>query len=199
MDSIRFSHVDFSYEGKSILQDFSLELPRRGLVYLLGPSGCGKTTLLRLLLGLEKPDSGSIEGLDGLRLSPMFQENRLLPWLSAIQNVALSRPHDLENARLWMQRLGLEGEENRFPAELSGGMKQRLSLARAFHHGGDVLLLDEPLNGLDETLRKQTMEYIHAYARDHLVLMITHYYDPSKDEAAAVFSFSGPPLHLIQT
>ena len=85
---IALREVDFSYGDRPILQDFTLEFPESGVVCLFGPSGCGKTTILRLLAGLERPDRGRIEGMEAVRVSMVFQENRLLPWMSAADNVA---------------------------------------------------------------------------------------------------------------
>ena len=85
---IALRQVTFSYEGKEVLRDFTMEFPESGVVCLFGPSGCGKTTILRLLAGLEQPDEGRLEGLENQRVSMVFQENRLLPWMSLLDNVA---------------------------------------------------------------------------------------------------------------
>ena len=84
---IALRRVTFSYEGKAVLRDFTMEFPESGVVCLFGPSGCGKTTVLRLLAGLEQPDEGRLEGLENQRVSMVFQENRLLPWMSLLDNV----------------------------------------------------------------------------------------------------------------
>lgn len=89
---IKFENVSVSFDGKSVFQNVSFELPKRGAFALTGPSGCGKTTLIRILLGLERGYTGTVSGLDGVLISAVFQEDRLLPWSTAAQNVAAALP-----------------------------------------------------------------------------------------------------------
>lgn len=155
------------------IRNASLEMPRGEFISLLGPSGCGKTTLLRIIAGLEVPSEGEIlirnkpvwaKGKrDGEAIKPvsmMFQEARLFPWFSVIENVALplrirgvSTEERLEKARSLCATVGLSGFENARPNELSGGMRQRASLARALITQPQVLLLDEPFGALDAMTR----------------------------------------------
>ena len=147
---IGLSHVTAGYPGKRVLTDFSLKLPENGATALMAPSGYGKTTLLRVLAGLLRPKNGEITGLEGKKIAFMFQEDRLLPWLTAEKNVEIvSSP---EKAAYWLRQMEIE-DGGRYPKELSGGMRRRVALARAMAFGGDVLLLDEPFKGLDEALR----------------------------------------------
>ena len=147
---ICFEKVCFSYPGKEIFKDLSLEFPDQGTIALMGPSGMGKTTLLRLLAGLEKPASGQIKGSGQKKISFLFQEDRLLPWLTAKKNVALAA--DEEKAAYWLSQMEIENAAQS-PLEMSGGMQRRVALARAMAYEGDILLLDEPFKGLDESLR----------------------------------------------
>ena len=161
-----------SYGDKQVLNGLSLILPEQGIFALLGPSGRGKTTLLRLLAGLETPDGGKIQGLENKKISMVFQSDRLLPGLTALENVAaVSSP---AGAKLWLGRMELAGAENKKPAELSGGMKRRVALARALAFGGDILLLDEPLKGLDSELKTRIFPYIKTFAENALVVWVTH-------------------------
>lgn len=156
---IEFSHVKAGYPGKEIFSDLSLRFPEKGAVALMGPSGLGKTTLLRLMAGLMQPERGEIRGLEGKKIAFLFQEDRLLPWLTAEKNVSLVS--DEEKAKEWLGKMEIENAAL-FPREMSGGMQRRVSLARAMAYGGDILLLDEPFKGLDESLRARAAEKIRG-------------------------------------
>ena len=169
------------YPGKTVLKDCSLRVLPGERCALMGPSGCGKTTLLKLLLGLMKPLSGRAE-IRG-KAACVFQEPRLLPWRTAAENVnaVLSdRVETLGEARAWLERLELGEAAGLYPDELSGGMKQRIAIARALAYGGDALLLDEPLKGLDQALKQRTAELILENSRDKAILLVTH----DREEAA---------------
>ena len=149
--------VSKSYDGRHVIRQLSFRFPEKGLVLLMGPSGCGKTTLLRLLAGLEKPDSGTV--LRKGSVSFCFQEYRLFPQLTAIDNVRLlawRKPDAACTARAsaMLTALGLtEAQQGLRPDALSGGMRQRVSLARALCGDASLILLDEPLKELDAVLR----------------------------------------------
>jgi NitT/TauT family transport system ATP-binding protein len=197
--AIELRDVDFSYDGaKKVLDRFSISFPVRGAVCLSGPSGCGKTTLLRILAGLEKPQGGTISGLDGMRTAYVFQENRLLPWMSALDNAAIAA--EGENGRNiaagWLERFGLGDDLHKLPDELSGGMKQRISLARALAAPSDLLILDEPFAGLDALLWKSIATGIKNCCSDKLVILVTHMIDQAESLGADVLHLEGPPLRL---
>ena len=173
--------LTISYPGKAVLRDCSLHVRPGESFALMGPSGCGKSTLLKLLLGLRKPDSGRAE-IRG-KAACVFQEPRLLPWRTAAENVnaVLSdRKETMEEARAWLDKLELADAAGLYPDELSGGMKQRVAIARALAFGGEALLLDEPLKGLDEQLRLHTAELIRDAFRGKALLLATH----DREEAA---------------
>ncbi len=146
--SIRLKNVTKAFNGNTVIRDFSATLPLEGVTVIRGSSGVGKTTLFRLLLGLELPDAGEILGIRGLKPAVVFQEDRLLPWASALENVALVS--DQITAETTLSKLGLEDSLCLLPRELSGGMQRRVAIARALAYHGDVLFLDEPFTGLDE-------------------------------------------------
>ena len=158
---ISLSHITAGYPGRRVLEELSLTLPQEGAVALMGPSGVGKTTLLRLLAGLLAPEKGEISGLSGKKIAFLFQEDRLLPWLTAQKNVELVS--NAERAREWLARMEIASPEQ-YPREMSGGMQRRVALARALAYGGDVLLLDEPFKGLDESLRARIAGRIRGQA-----------------------------------
>ena len=150
--NLEVCHLKKHYAGQTVLEDFSLTLPSEGVTALCGPSGCGKTTLMRLIAGLETADAGTINGLDGAKISMVFQEDRLLPWCTAEQNIAIAAPGT--EAAFWMEQSGIADARQKLPDELSGGMRRRVAIARAIVNRPQVLLLDEPLGALDLKLRK---------------------------------------------
>ena len=130
---MKLSHITARYGELPILENFSLELPDSGVICFFAPSGTGKTTLLNLLCGLLQPDSGSITGLEDRRFAFVFQEDRLIPSLSARDNVGLVLDWEhQELAARYLADLNLSGWENALPQELSGGMQRRVAIARAF-------------------------------------------------------------------
>jgi NitT/TauT family transport system ATP-binding protein len=170
---IEFSHVNFGYRGhKNILTDFSLTLQPGERICLFGPSGCGKTTAVRLLLGLEKPKHGSITGVEGLRFSAVFQEDRLLEWKTVKENVVLFSDDPAASEILGL--LGLTEVADALPSELSGGQKRRAALARALAHPFDVLVMDEALTGLDAQAKAQCLTVIDRVVGQRMLVLVTH-------------------------
>ena len=152
MDKLTITNVSKRYGEHVVLNQFSAELPLAGVTVLRGASGAGKTTIFRLLLGLEQPDAGEITGMQGKKPAVVFQEDRLLPWATALENVSLVSDAAIAEAAL--SRLGLNDSLLQLPSALSGGMRRRVALARALAYGGDLLFLDEPFTGLDEENRR---------------------------------------------
>ncbi|MBQ8618145.1 MAG: ABC transporter ATP-binding protein [Clostridia bacterium] len=169
---IRFDHVRMAFGEKEIFSDLSLSFSTSGQYAILGPSGRGKTTLLRLIAGLEKPRSGTITISQNTRICFCFQEDRLLPWKTVLENVALVC--DPETAGYWLDQVGLSGEENNYPASLSGGMKRRASLARALAYDADILLMDEPFRALDDATHTKMLALVREAAKDKLLILVTH-------------------------
>lgn len=163
MVRIQAHDLSFSYEGHSpVLDAFTLDVEPGELVCLLGPSGCGKSTLLRLMAGLLKPQRGELVRSSG-RLSFLFQDARLLAWKTVRENVLLpftllrEKPVDPERV---LRQVGLWDARNLFPHQLSGGMKQRTSIARALITSPEVLFMDEPFSALDEGTRHELEELL---------------------------------------
>lgn len=156
---LELSHVQVLFGQKPVLQNLSLTLKAGQRLGVLGPSGEGKSTLLRLVAGLIKPDSGQL--WNQFRHPVLvFQQPRLLPWRSVLDNVqiplraqGLSTVQAYERAMYWLGQVELAGVAQSWPGELSGGMAQRVALARAFALQPDLLLLDEPFSALDPALR----------------------------------------------
>lgn len=167
--------ISKSYGGKPVLSALSLSVAPGEKLCLTGPSGCGKTTLLRILLGLEEPDRGRVLRRDGLRLSAVFQEDRLLENQSAVENLLFVRDASPAEAEKLLQRLCLPPESLRQPAaELSGGMKRRVAIARALFVPFDLLVLDEPYKGLDADVRAAVQAVVAEETRDKAVILVTH-------------------------
>lgn len=169
---IKFERVTFSYGEKQVLKDFSLEIKKGEHLCFFGESGKGKTTLLRLICGLEKPNSGEILGTDEKRFSVVFQEDRLLKNLNVSENVALAGSRQKGDELL--KKLGLSDYLDKKISDLSGGMRRRVAIARALCSDFDVLLLDEAFNGLDEDRIKDTAALILEETKGKTVIMITH-------------------------
>lgn len=190
--SVCVNGVSFAYGDTPVLQNLSWKLPDSGVVCLWGPSGCGKTTLLRLLAGLEKPLTGSVEGVG--RVSMVFQEDRLLPWFTALENVTVTGVAEVE-ARRQLLALGLTEEEtDTLPRNLSGGQQRRVALARALAANSDLLLLDEPFNGLDEDTWQNVVPLVTAYAATRPVVLVTHIREQAEALNAQMVPLSGTPL-----
>ncbi|MBQ9859912.1 MAG: ABC transporter ATP-binding protein [Clostridia bacterium] len=191
--SLRMEHVSFAYGETAVCRDLSWQLPQAGVVCLWGPSGCGKTTLLRLLAGLEKPKQGRIFPADR-KAAVVFQEDRLLPWLTALENVTLLGAKEETASRL-LTVLGLTAEEQQaLPTALSGGQQRRVALARALAADSEVLLLDEPFNGLDETTWREAIPLVAEYAATRPVVLVTHVRQQAEAVGAALISLTSVPL-----
>ena len=193
---LTLENLSKSYNGRAILSSLSYCFPAKGQILLMAPSGAGKTTLLRLICGLEKPDGGKVT-LDCKRLSVAFQEPRLAPWLTVLENVMLVLPNSAdseETARQCLAALELEPAANQYPAALSGGMKNRVSLARALAFGGDLLLLDEPFAGLDEGLKARIAPTIRAANQEGLTITVSHNKDDAALLGANILTLTGSPV-----
>ena len=158
--------IDAAYGDLSVLSGLSLALPETAVTVVLGPSGCGKTTLLNVIAGLKEPESGERLGFDGCRFSYAFQEDRLLPWLDCARQSRTSRsrapafrkPRETARIERFLGAAGLADAASRRPGELSGGMRRRLSLARAFAFPSDFLLLDEAFQAVDLRMKLELMD-----------------------------------------
>jgi len=170
---VRFSHVSKSFGKLKVLDDLNFEIKKGERILIFGPTGIGKTTILKMIAGILKPDKGSVEvkGTVGY----VFQEPRLLPWKTAVENINLVLS-DKKKAMEWLEKVGLKGFENHYPNSLSGGMKQKVALARALAIEPQILLLDEPLSGLDFRARDETLSLLDKIlsANKSTVVYVTH-------------------------
>ena len=174
---LRLDRVALELGGQRVFERLSLSLFPGQRLAIMGPSGCGKTSLLRLAAGLLTPAEGRVLRSTE-RLGFVFQEPRLLPWRTAAENVNLllsDGPSTLPAAEEWLARFDLDASDaGKYPAELSGGMQQRVSLARTMAAGGELLLLDEPFKALDEATRRRVIQTVSDCAGDAALLLVTH-------------------------
>lgn len=197
-----------------VLKAIDIRVEDGEFLVLVGPSGCGKSTLLHLVAGLEKPSAGRVlaDGKPITEPSPrrtlVFQEHALYPWLSLQGNVAMAlelqgvaKSEAFEQARVWLERVGLNGFEHYYPHQVSGGMRQRTALARAFIAKPEVLLLDEPFGALDALTRMALQDVLRELIEEHqpTVLLVTHDVDEALYLADHVLVFSPRPTRVLKT
>ena len=179
---ITIDRLTLSYGSQQVLKDCSLRVEAGSRVALMGPSGCGKTSLINVIAGLLTPDSGKVS-VNG-KVSYVFQEPALFPWLTAVDNINVvlsDRPETLPRAEQLLEAVGLSDCRDKYPHQLSGGQKQRIAICRALAYGGDILLLDEPLKGLDADTRDQVSALLLQEWTGKMLLLVTH--DPSEAES----------------
>jgi NitT/TauT family transport system ATP-binding protein len=221
---IRFENVSKTFprrDGRGnfvAVERLSFEIAKGEIVAVLGKTGCGKSTMFNIVAGLIAPTSGKAEvvGHDPFRefeffrgrIGIVFQNDRLMPWRSALDNVRLglqildSEPKQAqETARRWLARLGLSGHENDYPHALSGGMRQRVSIARAFAVDPEILLCDEPFSSLDEmTARDLRAEFVRLVRQSNkTAVFITHQINEAVEIGDRVLVFHRPARIAYET
>ena len=189
----------------SLFRDFNLCFDEGKITCILGPSGCGKTTLLNIIGKIVTPDSGTLSGFDGKAVSYIFQDPRLLPWKNVQDNIefvlGMEFPAE-ERKKLvdrYIQLVELEDFAGYFPGKLSGGMRQRVAIARAFAFPSEIILMDEPLKGLDIKLKLNLIQtFSRIWERDkRTVIFVTHDVDESLLLGNEIIVLSRPPVNII--
>ncbi len=219
MTLIRVEHVDKSFAGRhgsiKIMQDISFDVKDADFVAIVGPSGCGKSTLLRLMQGLDKPSAGQIFFRDEpvttvcSKMAMVFQSFALFPWLTVTQNVAFGlealqwSPERIKTqVERYITATGLDGFQEAYPRELSGGMRQRVGLARALAVEPTILLMDEPFSALDALTAEGLREEILQLWRDpdlppEAVILVTHNIEEAIQLADRIIVLSRRPSHVL--
>ena len=184
-----------SFDGKQVLQGLNCRFPDGQITCICGSSGCGKTTLLRILMGFTQADDGMVTGIDRSRLSAVFQEDRLIPHLSAAENIRLVLPrgYSPESVPDALATVGLKDAAQQPASTLSGGMKRRVALVRALLHPAPLVLMDEPFKGLDDAARQLTISFARKMLKNRTALVVTHDLRDAEELGASVFH-----LPLIQ-
>jgi len=198
-------NIRMSYPGQEIFREFSLEFRENTITCILGPSGCGKTTLLNILSGNLRPQSGERIGFGNRKLSYIFQEPRLLPWKTVTGNLLFPVKEQIppEKQEAWLNHyldlVNLQGKGHLYPYQLSGGMKQRVAMARAFAFPSDIILMDEAFRGLDLSLKMNLMESFLRIWKEHprTVIAVTHDVDEALALGHDLIVFSHPPVSVV--
>ena len=207
MPMIAFKDLSKSFNRVPVFDRISSQISEGEFVSILGPSGCGKSTLLKMVAGLETATSGSLE-LSEKQISYVFQDATLLPWKPVLENVMLplelvkSKTSDEELktlARAALEEVELTGVESLYPHELSGGMRMRVSIARALITKPKLLLLDEPFAALDELIRQRLCELLRALWQKNrmTVIFVTHSISEAAYLADRVLVFSSKPARIL--
>jgi len=206
---LRVRDLTISYGGEPVLEAVNLTVEEGRFVSLVGPSGSGKSSLLRAVIGLQQPLSGTVEtNLARSELGLLFQDDALLPWKTARDNVALGltfngteRKQALAEAEAWLERLGLAGFGDRFPRHLSGGQRKRVALAQVLAMKPRLILMDEPFASLDAIVRARVVKDVVALVeRERIsVLLVTHDLEEALSLSDEVYLLSqGPRAHIIE-
>ncbi|MEY8000641.1 ABC transporter ATP-binding protein [Clostridium sp. Mt-5] len=184
---VMIRNLNKSYGGVPVFTNLNVNFLKNKITVVLGPSGCGKTTLLNIISGIEKDYSGQVD-LESSRLSYIFQEDRLISHLTVYENVAfvlksiMSKIEVNLTVNKFLSMVELSNCKSKFPRELSGGMKRRVALARAFAYKSDLLLMDEPFKGLDDRLKGDIIKKFLSLYRENkrTIILVTH----DKEEAS---------------
>ncbi|WP_236210571.1 ABC transporter ATP-binding protein [Metapseudomonas otitidis] len=191
-----------AFAGHTVLQDVHLQLAEGEVVSLLGPSGCGKSTLLRIVAGLERDYSGQALRGEG-EVAFVFQEPRLMPWLTVTENIGFADDRACDRPRVaqLIREVGLEGFEQALPKQLSGGMAQRVAIARGLYSRPRVLLLDEPFSAVDAFTRMKLQDLLLALAAHHgiALLLVTHDVDEALYLGDRVLVMGSRPGRVLET
>ena len=170
---LKFENVYKAFDNKDVLCDISFKVEKGKTRCFIGPSGCGKTTILNLIAGLIEVDSGEIIGTMNKKISYVFQEDRLVEGISAIDNIEMAlRNNGALNEFLEISHM--KKHIDLYPEDMSGGMKKRVNIARAIAFDGDIILLDEPFNGIDEKMAETIAQFLKQILKDKICILVTH-------------------------
>ena len=205
---LQFHNVSFHYDEKPIINELNASIQDKEFVSIIGPSGCGKSTLFRLITGLEEASTGQIELPETKRnhAGSMPQKDMLLPWRTIIENAALplecqgvQKKEAQIKAKELLQKFGLQGYETKYPKDLSGGMRQRVSFIRTLLTGGEILLLDEPFSALDALTKASLQEWLFEQWKEweKTILFITHDVEEALFLSNRIFVVENQPITTL--
>ncbi|WP_252249302.1 ABC transporter ATP-binding protein [Clostridium sp. VAP23] len=201
---IEIKNLSKAYNNEIVFERFNLTLENSKVNCIVGKSGCGKSTLLNMLAGILKFDDGEISGITKNEISYIFQEDRLIEWLTVEENLifALKKYYDKlelkEKIKSILSSLGLEDVKNKYPEELSGGMKQRVNIARAFGKPSKIILMDEPFKSLDYTLKYKIIDEFKNIMlnENRTVVLVTHDVDEAIYFNGNIIVFGERPVKI---
>jgi len=204
---LQLKNIYKSFGTLKIFEDFSIDFNENKINCILGPSGCGKTTLLNIIAGLVQSDKGEISGFNRDKISCVFQEPRLLPWKTARKNIEFTLLEKIPYNQIrgvvnkYIKLVKLDDYGDYFPGQLSGGMNQRVSLARAFSFPSELILMDEPFKGLDYKLKQSLQNaFLELWQSDkRTVIFVTHDVDEAIELGENIFLFSRQPVKILKT
>ncbi len=202
---LQVKDISKNYNGNVLFGNFNLEFSEGTITCILGPSGCGKTTLLNIVGKIITPDSGNLIGFEDKLFSYVFQEPRLLPWKTVGGNIEFVLSRELSAAERkarseeLIRLVELDGFANYYPSQLSGGMRQRVSIARSFACPSDIILMDEPLSGLDIALKHNLIRwFLQIWKSDRrTVIFVTHDVDEALLLGNEIIVLSQAPAQIV--
>lgn len=193
---ICFNNIFKAYE-KPVFSDFGMCLNEGVTTSLLGPSGGGKTTLVNMLLGFEKPDKGSISGIENKSFSVVFQEDRLLDNFTVKENIMVSSNNESLCKKI-IELLDMQDTEDLYINELSGGMKRRAAIGRCLLKNADIYIFDEPFKGIDEALKKNIINGMKKYLNGKTCFLVTHDINEAVEMSDCIKIMSKSPAEIIK-
>jgi len=200
-NEVQIKNLNKAFGKNPVLVNLNMNFPKNKITVITGPSGCGKTTLLNIMSGIEKQDSGEVLMSDK-SISYIFQEDRLLPHFTVYQNIAFVLNSTMTPTEMkpviekYLALVKLMEAKDKYPSQLSGGMKRRVAIARAFTYKSRLLLMDEPFKGLDDKLKKEIIEeFLRIYREDtRTVILVTHDMEEAKLLGDTIYTLNSHPL-----
>ncbi len=199
MPLVTIKNLHKQFENKTILKGINFSIAKGEFVAIMGPSGIGKTTFLNILLGLDKAFDGEFT-VHTEKMAAVFQEDRLLPWLSIYDNLRIVNPYvDYKKIKELLELMHLNDFAKFPPPKLSGGMKQRASIARALYYNADLIVMDEPLKSTDKQLSNQILHYLKTQLKkeNKSLIMITHDVSNAVEISDYIYILDGKPASFI--
>ncbi|MEA3317332.1 MAG: ATP-binding cassette domain-containing protein [Bacteroidota bacterium] len=202
--NLELQNINKSFKEINLFDKFSILFKENIITSIIGPSGCGKTTLLNIICKTSELEAGNLIGFDNKKISYIFQEPRLLPWKTVKENISFvikdiypKKKQDIIIKKL-LKIVELENFENHYPSQLSGGMKQRVAMARAFSNSSDIILMDEAFKGLDIKLKQNLIRIFKKIWTKYnkTVIFVTHDIDEAIQLSKEIYVFSKPKVKI---
>lgn len=172
-EPILIQNLKIKYKGTEVVKGMNAEISSGSLVALVGASGQGKTSIIHAMMELI-PFEGAIQGLENKKIAAVFQEDRLIESMSVFSNIAMTTKANRQTIEGHLEELSLKQDQSKAAKELSGGMKRRVAIIRAMLAESDVIILDEPFKGLDDKIKKETMDYVKKHGAGKTLILVTH-------------------------